>query len=67
MSASITARAKRHAGQEQRTQATGPAERAGGKGGEQDPAIIARRELVEWCHQHQLPVPEEKRAQQSAR
>ena len=53
--------------EKQRTQATGSAERAGGKGGEQDPAIIARRELVEWCHQHRLPVPEEKRAQQSAR
>ena len=53
--------------QKQRTQATRPAERAEGKGGEQDPAIIARRELVEWCHQHRLPVPEEKRAQPSAR
>jgi hypothetical protein len=53
--------------EKQRTQATGSAERAGGKAGEQDPAIIARRELVEWCHQHQLPVPDEKRAQPSAR
>jgi hypothetical protein len=53
---------------QQRTQLkSGPAERAGGKGSEQDPALIARRELVEWCHQHQLPVPEEKRAQPSAR
>ena len=53
--------------QKQRTQETRSAERAEGKGGEQDPAIIARRELVEWCHQHRLPVPEEKRAQPSAR
>jgi hypothetical protein len=33
----------------------------------QDPAAIARRELVEWCRRHRLPVPDERRGQSSAR
>jgi hypothetical protein len=48
-------------------QLTQPENRARAAAREQDPAAIARRELVEWCRQHQLPVPEERSAQPSAR
>ena len=53
--------------QEQRTQAKRPEHGPEGEEREQDPALIARRELVEWCREHQLPVPEERRAQPSGR
>jgi hypothetical protein len=32
-----------------------------------NPADAARRELVEWCRAHQLPVPDERRSQSSGR
>jgi hypothetical protein len=41
--------------------------RAAGAAQAQDPAAIARRELVEWCRRHKLPVPDERRGQSSAR
>jgi hypothetical protein len=31
----------------------------------QNPAEIARRELIAWCQAHQLPVPHEHRPHQS--
>jgi hypothetical protein len=33
----------------------------------QNPAEIARRELIAWCQAHQLPVPVEHRAQSNGR
>jgi len=48
-------------------QVTQPENRGRETPGDQDPAAIARRELVEWCRQHRLPVPEERSAQPSAR
>jgi hypothetical protein len=32
-----------------------------------NPAEVARRELIAWCEQHQLPVPDELPAQSSGR
>jgi hypothetical protein len=32
-----------------------------------NPAEIARRDLIAWCEQHQLPVPDEHRPQSSGR
>ncbi|MFI5122499.1 MAG: hypothetical protein ACHQJ5_06345 [Vicinamibacteria bacterium] len=32
-----------------------------------NPADVARRELIEWCKAHQLPVPDERRSQSSGR
>jgi hypothetical protein len=32
-----------------------------------NPAEVARRELIAWCEQHQLPVPAERPAQPSGR
>ena len=33
----------------------------------QNPAEIARRELIAWCQAHQLPVPDDRRGQSNGR
>ncbi len=52
---------------DQGTKKAQPPARTRGAAPTENPAEVARRELVAWCEAHQLPVPDERRPQSSGR